>query len=152
FDRVPALARRGPPGPAFRRPRRLRLVLGRWLGLEPLLGPGCPVGLQLAADLALECLVLARSVFSAGLFAHRHASLKLTAGHGPWPDGGQPPVLPLAAPGRHPGAGRTPPGGLWRVPAAAAPRAIRTAGGTDRAGALVAGWRLEPFGSSPARA
>src|SRR5215475_4200808 len=45
---------------------------------------------------------------------------------------------------------KTAPGGLWRVPAAvAAPRAIRTAGGTDRAGALVAGWRLETFWVKP---
>ena len=62
LDGVPVLSRRGPAGPARRRPGCLRLVLGRGFGLEPLLGTGLPVRLQVAADLPLERVILARPV------------------------------------------------------------------------------------------
>src|SRR5215467_12468700 len=83
LEGVPVLPRRGPAGPALRGPGRLRLVLGRGLGLEPLLGAGRPVRLQLAADLPLERVILARPVRTAGLFGHWRASLRLI----PWRPG-----------------------------------------------------------------
>src|SRR5947207_4046226 len=76
LDGVPVLPRRGPAGPARRGPGRLGLVLARGLGLEPLLGTGLAVRLQVAADLPLERVILARPVRSAGLFGHWRASLR----------------------------------------------------------------------------
>src|ERR1700735_3279562 len=126
FAALPLLVRRRPGEPALFGPHGVRVVRrGRS-------GPLLALVLEVRAVLALDRLVFRRSVFSAGLLAHPHASLQAVArGWGPGRLTASQPACPMEGDGNVAGlasaaSAATPPtAATAREPGSRAPHTAR---------------------------